>query len=83
VKRIGRYILNGLTGLSLLLCLVTVGLWVRSCWVADGLYRVLQNGQLGENHVFRTLTVCSNRGRLSFDTADQIHFDDATPTDGT
>jgi hypothetical protein len=30
VRRIGRYILNGLTVLSLVLCVATVGLWVRS-----------------------------------------------------
>jgi 4-amino-4-deoxy-L-arabinose transferase-like glycosyltransferase len=30
VRRIGRYILNGLAVLSLLLCVATVGLWVRS-----------------------------------------------------
>ena len=30
MKRIGRYILNGLTVLSLLLCVATVVLWVRS-----------------------------------------------------
>jgi hypothetical protein len=30
VRRIGRYILNGLTVLSLVLCVATVALWVRS-----------------------------------------------------
>src|SRR3954447_26946600 len=30
MKRIGRYILNGLTVLSLLLCVATVGLWMLS-----------------------------------------------------
>jgi hypothetical protein len=39
VRRIGRYILNGLTVLSLVLCVATVGLWVRSYWIADGLSR--------------------------------------------
>jgi hypothetical protein len=35
VKRIGRYIFNGLTVLSLLLCVGTSGLWVRGYFVAD------------------------------------------------
>ena len=32
VRRLGRYIFNALTVLSLLLCVATVGLWVRSYW---------------------------------------------------
>jgi hypothetical protein len=36
VRRIGRYILHGLTVLSLVLCVATVGLWVRSCSIDDG-----------------------------------------------
>jgi hypothetical protein len=35
MKRLIRYTFNGLTVLSLLLCVVTVVLWVRSYWVAD------------------------------------------------
>jgi hypothetical protein len=37
VRRIGRYILIGLTALSLLLCVVTVALWLRSYYFYDGL----------------------------------------------
>jgi len=36
MRRLGRYILNGLTVLSLLFCLATVAMWVRSYWVVDG-----------------------------------------------
>jgi len=36
VRRLGRYIVNALTALSLLLCAATVALWVRSFWVGDG-----------------------------------------------
>jgi hypothetical protein len=39
MKRAGRIVLNGLTGLSLLLCLATVVLWVRSWRSADVLER--------------------------------------------
>jgi hypothetical protein len=35
MRRIGRWMLNGMTVLSLLLCVGTVALWVRSYWVAD------------------------------------------------
>src|SRR5438046_2327971 len=36
VRRIGRYILNGLTVISLVLCVATVGLWVRSYHAGPG-----------------------------------------------
>lgn len=36
VKRAWRYIFNGLTLLSLLACVATIILWVRSYWVAEG-----------------------------------------------
>src|SRR5260370_15695140 len=35
VKRIGRYMLNGLTALSLVLCVAIVVVWVRSYWFED------------------------------------------------
>jgi hypothetical protein len=35
MKRIGRYILNGLTVLSLVLCIASAALWVRSHWRRD------------------------------------------------
>jgi hypothetical protein len=37
MKRAGRIIYNGAMALSLLLCLATVGVWVRSGWVSDTL----------------------------------------------
>jgi hypothetical protein len=39
VRRIGRYILNGLTVLYLVLCVATVALSVRSYLIADGFER--------------------------------------------
>ena len=35
MKRMGRWMLNGLTVLSLLVCVATVGLWVRSRFTGD------------------------------------------------
>jgi hypothetical protein len=39
VKRLGRIVLNGLTVLSLLLCLIAVALWVRSYRTMDQYFR--------------------------------------------
>ncbi len=47
MKRIGRYILNGFTVLSLLLCMATVVLWVRSYWVCDVIVRRIGRGTNG------------------------------------
>lgn len=35
MRRVARHALNALTALSLLLCVATVALWVRSYWVAE------------------------------------------------
>src|SRR4051794_31841231 len=35
MRRIGRWVFNLLAGLSLLTCLATAGMWVRSHWMAD------------------------------------------------
>jgi hypothetical protein len=35
MKRAGRIVLNGLTGLSLVICLATAMLWVRSYWLSQ------------------------------------------------
>jgi hypothetical protein len=43
MKRLSRYILTGLTTLSLVLCVATAVLLVRSYWVADG-YHALVDG---------------------------------------
>src|SRR4051812_21987029 len=37
MRRLARYAINALTALSLLLCVVTVTLWVRSFRVSDAL----------------------------------------------
>lgn len=36
--RVGRWLLNALTTLSLLLCVAAVGLWVRSYWRCDNIW---------------------------------------------
>src|SRR5437763_821895 len=54
VRRIGRYILNALTVLSLVLCVATVGMWVRSYWVGSTLSRVSQNGWVAGDGGFET-----------------------------
>jgi hypothetical protein len=68
VRRIGRYILNGLTVLSLVLCVATVGLWVRSYWRSDALVRVIHNADHrlspGEQFIVRSKGVCSARGHF-------------------
>jgi hypothetical protein len=57
VKRVGRYILSGLTAVSLLLCIATVGLWARSFWINDMLTLMTSR---------HTLALYSGRGRLLF-----------------
>jgi hypothetical protein len=44
LKRIGRHILNALTLLSLLLCVATAGLWLRSQRTADTIFLVYKTG---------------------------------------
>jgi hypothetical protein len=46
VRRIAGCILNAFTILSLLLCVATVGLWVRSYYHKDVLVRAIQDGYL-------------------------------------
>src|SRR5438105_4760595 len=55
MRRIGRYILNGLTGLSLLLFVATLGLWGRSHWRDDQF-----------QHSGRQWVVNSSNGRIWF-----------------
>jgi hypothetical protein len=63
VRRIGRYTLNGLTVLSLVLCVATVALWVRSAsraaWIT---YFWMESSK---DH--RLLQLESNSGRLTID----------------
>jgi hypothetical protein len=40
MRRLARYIFNGLTALSLLVCLAAIGFWVRSYFAFDQVYRV-------------------------------------------
>jgi hypothetical protein len=67
MKRVRRIIFNGLTVLSLLLCLATVGLWVRSYWTPDVLVRhhKWETHSHGYPEIVSTLmTLSSNHGRL-------------------
>ena len=43
MRRIGRWMVNALTALSLLLCVATCVLWVRSYWVGESWTSVAQN----------------------------------------
>jgi hypothetical protein len=58
LKRIGLHILNALTLLSLLLCVATAGLWLRSHWIADTMSFVYKTGSSDELRCMR--------GRLMF-----------------
>jgi hypothetical protein len=70
VKQIGRYIFSGLTVLSLVLCVATVGLWVRSYYVSDEIrwlrivpakgneYRIGET----ENRMYRVSSGCGGIG---------------------
>src|SRR4051812_35971764 len=62
MRRAGRYILNCLTGLSLLLCVGTAYLWLRSYWVAD-----TWAASTGHRQAGRTwwVTIRSTHGRLA------------------
>jgi hypothetical protein len=64
VKRIGRYIRSALTVLSLVLCVATIGLWVRSYRVRDAfVWRYIpRDMSYGEQIWFAT-----SRGGLSFE----------------
>jgi hypothetical protein len=70
VRRIGRFILNGLTVMSLVLCAATCWLWVRSYSVDDVLYRK----QLGQaDHPGWEMALGSTRGRL-FCSAELVYW---------
>jgi hypothetical protein len=70
VKRAGHYILNGLTWLSLLFCIGTVVLWVRSYQRTDALVWLGHNAgqRLEEGQPFRVrwVVLCSARGQFGF-----------------
>jgi hypothetical protein len=64
-RRLPRLLLNAATVASLVLCLVTLGLWVRSYWISD---RVLWRGAIvPDGDADRpAFLIRVNRGRLSF-----------------
>ena len=62
MRRIGRWMFNGLTVLSLVLCLATVCLWVRSHWRVDELVHVNADGSaLACDSQHGTLVITSAR----------------------
>jgi len=65
VGTIRRRLFVGINVLSLILCLATVGLWVRSAWHGDMVERDVR----GPPH--RTTSVTSNAGVLWFDLQEQ------------
>jgi hypothetical protein len=69
VRRLGRIRLNALTVLSLLLCVATIVLWVRSYWVGEQWIFTprLVNGLPGSNsrsYFFLNRYLNSSRGKL-------------------
>jgi hypothetical protein len=63
LKRLRRIIFNGLTVVSLLLCIATVVLWVRSYWATDGFaYARNQNISIGRS-VRGKLSILTVEGR--------------------
>jgi hypothetical protein len=62
VKRICRWVFNGLAGVSLLLCIATVVMWVRSYWREDSWCNYLP--PVGKNSLVRAVSVGSSDGMV-------------------
>jgi hypothetical protein len=60
VKRIGRWAFNMLAGVSLVLCLATMALWVRSHWLLDSVH--------ANPSSYLLYGIRSDSGRVWFDT---------------
>jgi hypothetical protein len=60
VRRVLRFFLSGATALSVVLCVATVALWVRSYWTADLVQWTSREGMAVSN---------SDRGRLTVEAA--------------
>ena len=56
-KRLGRIALKGISTLSLLLCMATVVLWVRSYWIEDAIGRQWNRAEQWE--------IASSRGQIA------------------
>jgi hypothetical protein len=63
MRRLLRWTFNTLAMASLLLCLATAGLWVRTYWVGDEFFahRPDASGSVAEHYAFN---IWSHRGRL-------------------
>ena len=59
MKQVGRWLFHCAAAISVLIFLASAALWIRSCWITDG----LSHGQSG-----RAVGVWSHRGRLIVDT---------------
>jgi len=59
MRRAGRIIYNGAMVVSLVLCLLTVGVWGRSYWVSDGLHWFA-----GDRAMFHDYELHTGRGGL-------------------
>lgn len=72
MKQISRWILTGFAGLSLLFCLETTIMWIRSYWSADALlvtdYTPMDNGSTDPNaapaSVQQSTQICSTHGEI-------------------
>src|SRR5580765_2654471 len=64
-NRLLRRLLAGGTILSLILCLATVGLWVRSYWRHDCLARISVGPDVDRTFAIRTFAMESSFGELS------------------
>src|SRR4051794_7525101 len=69
MRRLARHALNALTALSLLLCVATLGLWVRSYWRQDRFSLRTATSGVAQ----RSVGLYSSRGSLVFD-RQQIDF---------
>ena len=61
MRRLGRWTINALTVLSVVMCVGTVGLWVRSGGPGETLVRCGQNGWIDENRAVLESLTCFKR----------------------
>ena len=66
LRSMKRRVLNGMTALSLLLCVAVVALWVRTYWVRDRVFSE-QIGHVQDRPVFTSWCMEANRGRVCVD----------------
>src|ERR1017187_7749268 len=74
MKRLGRWLFNGLAAMSLLLLVTTAALWVRSYRVSDHWYFQNDRNVNGNTRLFDVKAFCA-KGTLEFDTESGIATD--------